>query len=188
MAKILREAWRHGALMALLLAGVLLGLKAEDGARTGTPTFYRDVLPVLQEHCQVCHRAGGIAPVAFETYEQTRPYAEAIGQATGGRTMPPWFADKNVGKFSNDPSLSDEQIAMLAAWAKASAPAGEWRDAPAAARWDGRWTIAAPDVELKMPEAVKIPARGEVEYSYEIVPTNFKEGRWVRSSEILPGL
>ena len=81
---------------------------------TTAPTFYRDVLPILQEHCQVCHRAGGIAPMAFETYESTRSYAPAIREATRNRSMPPWFAEKGIGKFSNDPSLNGEEIELLA--------------------------------------------------------------------------
>ena len=124
----------------------------------------------------------------FQTYEQTRRFANAIQVATEKRTMPPWFAVQGIGKFSNDPSLSDEQIALLAAWATAGAPAGNVADAPADKKWSGRWTIAEPDLALAMTEGVKIPADGEVDYTYEIVPTNFKEARWVQSSEILPGM
>jgi Copper type II ascorbate-dependent monooxygenase, C-terminal domain len=146
------------------------------------------VLPILREHCQVCHRAGGIAPMAFETYEQTRPFATAIRVAAEKRTMPPWFAERGIGKFSNDPSLSDGEIAMLATWAKANAPAGNPADAPVARHWSGRWTIPEPDLTVTMAEGVNIAADGEVDYTYEIVPTNFMEGRWVQSSEILPGM
>jgi hypothetical protein len=152
------------------------------------PTFYRDVLPILQEHCQVCHRAGGIAPMAFETYKNTRGYAPAIQAATQNRSMPPWFAEKGIGKFSNDPSLNGEEIALLAEWASDGAPAGDSARAPAPKKWVDRWTIAAPDMEIKMAEPVSIPATGDVDYTYEILPTHFKEGRWVQASEILPGL
>ena len=69
-------------------------------------TFYRDVLPILQGRCQECHRAGQIAPMAFSTYEQTRPWAKAIREAVRTRKMPPWFADPCCGKFSNDRSLT----------------------------------------------------------------------------------
>jgi len=126
--------------------------------------------------------------MAFESYEETRRYAGAIAAAAQNRSMPPWFAEKGVGEFANDPSLSDAEMAILAAWAKAGAPAGNLADAPAPRKWNGRWTIAAPDLEVKMTEAVKIPAGGEVDYTYEIVPTHFAEARWVQSSEILPGL
>src|ERR1700684_3532270 len=76
-----------------------------------TPTFYRDVLPILQQRCQICHRAEGIAPMRFETYEQIRPYAAAIAAAAQNKSMPPWFADPHIGHFSNDPSLSPREIA-----------------------------------------------------------------------------
>ncbi len=153
-----------------------------------TTTFYRDVLPILQERCQVCHRAGGIAPMRFETYEQTRPYAAGIAAAARDRSMPPWFADPHVGHFSNDPSLSGGQIAALAAWADAGARAGETHDAPAPPHWAESWSIAQPELILKMPKGVALPASGDVEYTYEIVATGFKEDRWVQAAEVLPTL
>jgi len=155
---------------------------------TSAPTFYRDVLPILQERCQICHRVEGIAPTRFETYDQTRPYATAIAAAARDKTMPPWFADPRIGRFTNDPSLSAAQITTLAAWADAGAPAGDSKEAPAAPHWAQRWSIAEPDLVLKMPKGVALPARGDVEYTYEIVATEFKEDRWVKAVEVLPSL
>ncbi|MGA2095438.1 MAG: thiol-disulfide isomerase [Candidatus Acidiferrum sp.] len=159
---------------------------ATPTAATEVPTFYRDVLPILQERCQICHRAEGIAPMRFETYEETRPYAAALAAAVQAKSMPPWFADPQVGHFSNDPSLASGQIAALVAWAKAGAPEGNAQDAPAPRRWAEGWTIPPPDAILKMPRGVALPASGDVEYTYEIVPTGFREDRWVRAVEILP--
>ncbi|MGB2642805.1 MAG: hypothetical protein WBG02_15590 [Candidatus Acidiferrum sp.] len=161
---------------------------AREGAATDAPTFYRDVLPILQERCQLCHRAEGIAPMRFETYEQTKLYAAAIATTTKERSMPPWFADPLVGHFSNDPSLSAAQIAELAAWASAGAPAGNVQDAPPPRQWAAGWSIPQPDLVLKMAKPVAIPAGGDVEYTYEIVPTGFKEDRWVRAVEVLPSM
>ena len=169
---------------ALLLASARTAGRGQSAA--GTPTFYRDVVPILQERCQLCHRAEGIAPMRFETYEQTRPFAAAIAAAAKNRSMPPWFADPVIGHFSNDPSLTTEQIAALVAWAEGGAPAGNRHDAPPPRHWAESWTIPQPDLILKMPKAVPIPARGDVEYTYEILPTGFKMDRWVRSVEILP--
>jgi hypothetical protein len=175
------------ALSVFFLCGGFPGAQ-QDKAKDTAPTYYGEVLPLLQRRCQVCHRNGGIAPMAFETYEQARRYSAAIRVATQNRSMPPWFAERGIGAFANDDSLSDGEIAMLAAWGKAGAPVGNSVDAPAARNWTGRWTIAAPDLEVKMTAPVNIPADGEVEYTYEIVATNFAEGRWVQGSEILPGL
>jgi hypothetical protein len=33
---------------------------------------------------------------------------------------------------------------------------------------------------------VQLPASGDIDYTYEIVPTNFTEGRWVQMAEVLP--
>jgi hypothetical protein len=100
--------------------------------------------------------------------------------------MPPWFADAHFGHFSNDPSLNENEIATIAAWADAGAPAGDVRDAPAPRKWTEGWNIARPDAIVEMPKAVKIPARGEVEYTYEIAPTHFAEDRWVQMAEVRP--
>jgi mono/diheme cytochrome c family protein len=175
-----------GVLAALLLW--LSGSFAQSPPVANPPTFYRDVLPILEQHCQSCHRAGGIAPMPFETYEETRPSAGAIRRATQEKSMPPWFANPNVGQFSNDPSLNPAEIATLAAWAEAKSPAGEIKDAPPPRRWEEIWSIPKPDLILKMPRAVPLPARGDIEYTYEIVPTNFKEDRWVKAAEVLPAL
>ena len=110
------------------------------------------------------------------TYEQTRPWARKMADAVEMRMMPPWFADPRYGKFANDPSLSAEQIATIRAWANAGAPAGDAGDAPAARKWSEGWNIPQPDVVVKMPKPVGIPARGEVEYTYEIVRNAFRRG------------
>jgi hypothetical protein len=173
--------------LALLPLGLRESIAQSDPATT-SPTFYRDVLPILQRHCQNCHRAGGIAPMPFETYEETRPFTEAIRRAAMEKSMPPWFAESNVGRFSNDPSLTPAEIGMLAAWAQAKSPAGETKDAPPSRHWAESWIIPKPDLVLRMPQAVSLPASGDIEYSYEIVPTNFKEDRWVQIAEVLPAL
>ncbi|MGA9507116.1 MAG: thiol-disulfide isomerase [Candidatus Sulfotelmatobacter sp.] len=157
-----------------------------NSARFPAPTFYKDVLPILQSKCQSCHRSGEAAPMPLMTYAEAKPWARRIAAAVDMKMMPPWFADPRYGKFSNDPSLSAEQIKTIAAWANAGAPAGDVHDAPAPRDWSGDWNIPQPDVVLKMPKAARIPAQGEVEYTYEIVPTHFAEDKWVQMVEVRP--
>jgi hypothetical protein len=151
-----------------------------------SPTFYKDVFPILQDKCQNCHRSGEAAPMALTTYEQTRPWARKMAAAVEMKMMPPWFADPRYGHFSNDPSLSESQIATIVAWANGGTAAGNPQDAPAPRKWSEGWNIPEPDVVVRMPQAVKIPARGEVEYTYEIVPTHFTEDKWVQMAEVRP--
>ena len=151
-----------------------------------TPTFYRDVLPILERHCQSCHRAGEIGPTPLMRYRDARVKARAIAQTVAAKKMPPWFADPRFGKFSNDPSLTPEEIATISAWADANAPEGDPRDAPPPREWISGWQIPQPDLVVRMTKPVELPESGEIDYTYEIVPTGFAEGKWVEMSEIRP--
>jgi mono/diheme cytochrome c family protein len=150
------------------------------------PTFYRDVLPILQQHCQSCHRPGEIGPMPLVTYAQVRPFAHKIVARTAARDMPPWFADPAIGHWANDPSLSPAELRTLAAWAAAAAPAGDPRQSPPAPHWATGWNISPPDSVFTLPQPVAIPAQGTIEYTYEIVPTGFTTGRWVQMAELRP--
>ena len=176
-----------GRLALVGLALCLCGAAFQKTKTPAAPTFYKDVLPILQDHCQSCHRPGEVAPMPLVTYEQTRPWATAMQHAVETKTMPPWFADPRYGHFANDVSLTERQIATIVAWAQAGAPAGDSHDAPVPRKWEAGWNIAQPDLVVKMPKAVQIPAHGEIEYTYEIVPTHFGEDRWVQMSEFRPG-
>src|SRR5580765_2303973 len=94
------------------------------------PTFYKDVLPILQNNCQTCHRPGEIAPISFLTYESTRPWAKAIKAAVISKHMPPWFADDHYGQFRNGPKLTQADINTLALWADSGAREGEPGEKP----------------------------------------------------------
>jgi hypothetical protein len=176
----------HGWIIFAVL-GASAGLFHGDGKPVSpAPTFYRDVLPILQQHCQSCHRPGEIAPFPFVTYNETRRWAYVIRDAVVQNKMPPWFADPRFGHFSNDPSLTPQEIETLSSWAVANAPAGDSHGTPPPPNWAVGWNIPQPDLEIEMPRPVALPAFGDVEYTYEIVPTGFKEDRWVQKSEIRP--
>ncbi len=169
-----------------LVVPLLLARVASSATPTFYPTFYKDVLPLLQQHCQQCHRTGEIAPMPLETYSQTRRYAAAIREQVTQRTMPPWFADPNCGHFADDPSLTQQEIAILRQWAEAHAPAGNPSDAPPPRHWAQGWNIGTPDITFLMPHPVMLPAEGDVPYTYVILPTHFNEDHWIRMSEIRP--
>src|SRR5262249_12935200 len=143
-----------GLRMTRFCAFVLLVAMSALGSETGSPaissgqvSFYKDVLPVLQNNCQMCHRAGGVAPMWFLTYETTRPWAKAIKSAVLNRQMPPWFADPHYGDFRNAPKLSAADITTLVAWADGGAAEGNSADKPAAREWAEGWRIQ-PDVVI----------------------------------------
>lgn len=156
-------------------------------AAEATPTFHRDILPILQQHCQSCHRPGEAAPMPLLTYAQVRPYAVAIRESVRLKKMPPWGADPAHGQFANDPSLTAKQVNTLSAWATAHAPEGSPQDAPKPVAFVEGWNIGRPDVVYEMPREHAIPAQGVVEYTYFVLPANLNEDRWVSGFEVRPG-
>jgi len=166
----------------LLLLSAAVSLAASE-----TPTFYKDVFPVLQKTCQGCHRPGEAAPMSFLTYESTRPWAAAIREAVKTKKMPPWSADGIHGQFSNDPTLSSEESRTLVSWAEGKAPAGDPKDAPKPLEFVEGWNIGKPDLVVGMSRPYEVPAEGTIEYTRFIIPLNFAEDRWVSAAEVRPG-
>ena len=161
-------------------------------APTGEVTFAKHISPILQRSCENCHRSGGVAPMALQTYEQARPWARSIKTRTGigprAGVMPPWYVEKEIGiqHFKNDPSLSDEEIALIATWADSGAPRGNVADLPVARVWNDatRWSIGEPDLVVRTSD---ILVKGDApDWWGEIPPTltGLTEDRYVSALEV----
>jgi mono/diheme cytochrome c family protein len=185
-------------LMILALAAPLAAANNND-APTATPTYYGDVQSILEQECQVCHRPNGanlggmVAPMAFTSYQETRPWARSIARQVESGLMPPWHAaPRHHGVFENERSLSDEQKATLIAWAKGGAPMGNAADAPPAKEWEGSdgWTIGEPDLVMDMGEDffVEDGVRDQyVNFETTITEEMLPEPRWIKAVEFRPG-
>jgi len=169
----------------LRLSCVVLFALAASGA-TDSATFNKDVLPILQKNCQVCHRPGEAAPFSMLSYQSTRPWAKAMKAAVVSRKMPPWFADPKYGHFQNDPRLSEADVRTIATWVDAGAPEGDAKDTPAPIQWRDGWNIR-PDVVIPLPKPYLVPAKAVIPWLDFVVPTNFTKDTWVAAGEIRPG-
>jgi hypothetical protein len=153
-------------------------------------TFNKDVLPVVQKHCQSCHRPGQIAPMSFLSYQSTRPWAKAMKAAVLTKKMPPWFADMNESQahFLNNSSLTAGEIEVLERWADNGAPEGDAKDAPAPIQWPADGWFIQPDRVIKGP-TYTVPAHPKnnvIEWTDIVVPGGFTEDTWITSMEIKP--
>jgi len=159
--------WTRTPIVRMFAAGAVLLFVASNAAAQSVPsagqiTFTKNIAPILQRSCVTCHRAGEMAPMALMTYEDARPWARAIKARTASHEMPPFHIDKSIGitSFKNDPSLTDEEIAMIGQWVDAGAPRGNPADMPAPRQFadSGKWQFT-PDIVVKFP-AYKVPAAG----------------------------
>jgi hypothetical protein len=101
-----------------------------DAGGSEQVTYWRDMVPIFEQHCLQCHREGGIAPMRLDRYSDAKQFAALIGHSTTARSMPPWDAtsDGSCGEFSGSLALSDAQIARIAAWVEGGAEQGTPRD------------------------------------------------------------
>lgn len=177
-------------LFATILATMLLALFVIGMTRTttaATPTFSKDVAPILYKNCVACHRPGDIAPMTLLTYENTRPWARSIREQVITGQMPPWHATQPHGTFANDRRLSEQEKDTLVRWVDGGAPQGNPKDLPPQPTFSEGWEIGKPDTILSMAKEYEVPESGEVAYQYFQVPTNFTEDKWVQAIEVRPG-
>ena len=176
------------ALPRLLLA-VLVAVVAGSlgvGAAAPDPTFTRDVAPILQKHCQECHRAGGGGPFHLITYDQVYRRRTKILEATRTRAMPPWKPVADYGDFIGVRGLSKEEIATIARWVETGAAEGDPSDLPPPPAFEVAAGRRTPDLVLRS-EPFTVPARGGDVYRCFSVPTTFTDDRYFTFTEAVPG-
>jgi len=161
-------------------------------ASQGSVTFTKDVAPIFNRSCVVCHRPGSIAPMSLMTYEAARPWARAIKQKVFAREMPPWYIERNVGiqKFKDDRSLTDAEIATISRWIDAGAPRGNPADLPVPPTFAAanEWTMGTPDLTIATPEPVTVAAVGPDWWKDVEIDPGFTEDRYIRAVESKPSL
>ena len=158
-----------------------------DAAGEALPLTYHDrISRLFQTRCEGCHRADGLAPMPLENYEQIVARQRVILDQIQARRMPPWNANKNVGEWTNDVSLTDREIRDVVEWFKAGAPKGKDAHAPVPRSYAAKWEMGKPDAIVQIPDTFRIPAQGVVEYKYSYVETHFDTDKWITAMEIKP--
>jgi len=152
--------------------------------QTSQVTFTKDVAPILQRSCVTCHRPGEVAPMSLVTYEDVRPWARAIKTRVTAREMPPWHIDRNIGlqQFKDDPSLTDDEIALIGKWVDAGAARGNPADMPALRQFadSAQWQIGKPDIVIKYP-VYKVPAAGPDLFGNLYADIPIKTDRYIKA-------
>lgn len=184
---------RRAALSLSALAGALIAAcsSSSSPAPIGPVTFYKDVLPILQQHCQQCHVDGGIAPFPLVTYEGVKAYAPLMVAQTSQRIMPPWGAQETPDctprfGWKHDARLSQREIDVLKAWQDQNEPAGDPNDAPPMP------PPAAPglpsfDVELKPDKPYTITDTSKDSFQCVVLDPKITQETWVNGVAFLPG-
>ena len=151
----MQETESHVHKPLVIAVAMVVTVVGSAGAQE-TPTFNKDVAPILFDNCVICHREGQMAPMALTSYSLARPWVRAIKDKVVSREMPPWHADATTSSltFKNDRSLSRHEIDTIVAWAEAGAPEGNPEDLQAAPQYSDGWLIQGRGVAVKDPSIV----------------------------------
>ncbi len=190
-------AFGLAAPVAIALAGFApAALSAQQGGEAAPDedvTFTRDVAPIIQQNCQVCHRQGSVAPMSFESYRDVRRYARRIKDQVARRLMPPYHLDTGIGiqDIKNDWRLSEAEIGTIVAWVDAGTPEGDPADLPEPRVWEDRQMWQQEDILGPPDHVIKslpfdVPAQGGDTWWRPRVPTDIPADRWIRAMEVRP--
>ena len=160
--------------------------KAKVEAAPATVTYAHDIAPILYQNCTTCHRAGEVAPFALTSYADARKRAAFLAAVTQSRYMPPWKADSH-GQFLDERRLTDAQIAAIRKWSAEGAPLGDPHALPPTPHFASGWRLGTPDAEFQPARSYTLAADGNDVYRCFVIPTHYKEDRWVTAMQLRPG-
>lgn len=184
---------RRGSLVVLvilLFAAVYYlsgGWHGSAPAGEDVVTFNRDIAPIVNRNCVVCHRPGESAPFSFLDYAEAKKRAGLIAALTASRFMPPWLPERGEVEFLNERGLSDEEIALIRHWVEQGAVEGDPADRPDPPRFTEGWQLGEPDLVIAMQAPFTVPAEGVDVFRNFVLPIPVSTPRWVKAVELRPG-
>ncbi len=149
-------------------------------------TYVQDVAPILKRKCAHCHQEGGIAPWAMKNYKTILGWSSMIANVINTKRMPPWHADREIGHFSNDLSLTTNEVQTITGWITGDMLRGDGDDPLETIKPNVQeWALGEPDYELEFkPES--IPATGIIDYRYQSFKIKVKKDVYVSAVEVQP--
>lgn len=152
-------------------------------------TYSNQIARILQKHCVECHRAGEIGPFQLTKYDEVAGWSETIAEVIRDQRMPPWHANPQHGSFKNERLMTEAEKQLVYDWVAAGSPRGDEKLFPEPVEYVTGWRLSSPpDAVISMRDrAYTVAAQGTIEYQYFVVDPGFKEDKWVRAAEIIPG-
>ena len=153
-----------------------------------TPSYEKEIAPLILENCASCHREDGIAPFAMDSHAILQAWSPMIREVLMTKRMPPGQLDPHIGEFINDGLVGDSSIQKILHWIAAGSPIDGDSDPLADKTWPAsKWAFGEPDYIIKIPPQ-SIPATGVVEYIYTASDViDIGKDRWVRASQYIAG-
>lgn len=184
----------------LLLCVVVL---AACGPTVGAPqeeheiTFSNQVVRLLQQHCQGCHRPGGHGPFPLTSYAEAALYTGPMKLAVSNRVMPQGVSMRletgcaEPDTFDGPRRLTQDEIDTIVAWIDAGAPEGDPADLPPPLPDPeaGIWQMGEPGLVFdNATGGFDVPGQlGRDVFRRFVIATDFESDRFITAFEAIPG-
>lgn len=149
------------------------------------PTWSSDVAKIIYGNCTSCHRTGGIAPFALETYEEVSNMAGWLQQAMDSKRMPPWTPDENYKHFVHERVMDPADIATFQQWVTVGMPSGNLNIAPPLPVYSNGSQLGTPDISLTIP-TYTVTTSNDVYHNFELFVGNSAFTN-ATAIEVIPG-
>ncbi len=150
------------------------------------PTFSGDVVPIIQQKCQQCHRDGDVAPFAINGYDDMVTWSEDIARVLKAKIMPPWKPVAGHGTFKDAFNLTDAERNTMLSWISSGMPTGDLAAVPDITPPTGTWQLGDPDMVIQMPQVFDVPRTKDL-YRCFVIPTDFDTNQFISAVQVVPG-
>lgn len=148
-------------------------------------SYYRDIAPLLAQHCTTCHAPGLAGPFRLDTLEDARRFAELGLGAMQVGLMPPWMPDRACRTYADERGVSAAEVGLLARWIAEGKPAGDPAELPSLP------TPPAWEPNLILPISQSYLPTGDIEDDYRCFVLGdaslFGADTYLSASQVSPG-
>jgi hypothetical protein len=100
--------------------------------------------------------------------------------------MPPWQPVPGYNHFTNERRLTAAEIATIQRWIATGAREGDRGKLVAPPVYTNDWQLGKPDLVVRLPTPVQVPAQGSDVYQCFVVPMDVPQQRYIRAVEFRP--
>jgi peroxiredoxin len=166
-------------------------LPASSSATSKEPliTYYKDVAPILRNHCMMCHSDGNVGPFTLTSFDDAADWMKTgLREIKAGR-MPPAQVESDLA-IPNQNTISAEEVKILESWIKSGKPEGDAAAAtPLAPLPDYskfQQDLGPPDIILEQGEPFHLGPIGSDIYRHLVFTLNNSADLHVRAIQLLP--
>lgn len=153
-------------------------------------SYSKDIKPLIESRCSLCHQPNGLAPVVFSNYYNIKLNAPTMLKNMQERHMPPWGAidDGSCQSFKDSLWLSSEEINKFQTWTQEGYFEGEVTAEISPKDTVPHFDVSDPAVvEYKMPYLYN-PQASDPTDDYRCFVTNeFTSDYWINAVDVVPG-